>query len=166
MSEIDATAADQAEEGASGGGRKGLWLTLLLILAGAGAGTAWYLGLFGGGDSEAVEVAAVGGPPIYLDIDSNMVVNFQGGGRLRYLQIGVQVMTRDPAAVEALQAHVPLLRNNLILLFSEQTYETLSSRDGKDALRDAALAEVRGVLPESYQGSGIESVYFTRFVMQ
>jgi flagellar FliL protein len=68
--------------------------------------------------------------------------------------------------VEALQAHVPLLRNNLILLFSEQTYETLSSRDGKDALRDAALAEVRGVLPESYQGSGIESVYFTRFVMQ
>lgn len=164
MSEIDATPADQAEEGASGGGRKGLWLALLLILAGAGAGAAWFLGLIGGGDD--AEVAAVAGPPIYLDIDSNMVVNFQGGGRLRYLQIGVQVMTRDPDAVEALKAHVPLLRNNLILLFSEQTYETLSSRDGKDALRDAALAEVRGVLPESYQGSGIESVYFTSFVMQ
>jgi flagellar protein FliL len=164
MSEIDATGGADAAQSPTRRGRLGLWLTLV-ALAAASAGGAWYAGLFGAPAADAAAEPVLA-PPIYVDIDSNMVVNFQGGGRLRYLQVGVQVMTRDPAAVEALQRHRPMLRNNLIMLFSDQSYEALNSRDGKAALRDAALTEVQGVLGDDYHGPGIEAVYFTSFVMQ
>lgn len=167
MSDVNATAEEVGEQPPARKG--GLWKVLLgvLLLGGLGAAAAWYLGYFTVGEGDADGEAKVAlPPPIYFDVDDNMVVNFQGGGRLRYLQVGVQVMTRDPAAVAALQQHRPVLRNNLIMLFSEQSFETLSSREGKTALQEAALAEVQGLLAGDYQGSGAEAVYFTSFVMQ
>jgi flagellar FliL protein len=59
-----------------------------------------------------------------------------------------------------------VIRNNLILLFSEQTYETLSSREGKRKLADAALEEVRKILREQSGNASVEALYFTTFVMQ
>lgn len=164
MSEVEVTEAEMAQQAPASSG-KGKLVILVLLLAAAGGGGAWYAGLLGGTAPETAAQAAVE-PAIYFDIDDNLVVNFQGGGRMRYLQIGVQVMTRDPAAVEALKQHRPVVRNNLIMLFSEQSYESLSTREGKSVLADAALAEVQSVLADGYQGPGVEAVYFTSFVMQ
>jgi flagellar protein FliL len=167
MSDVNATAEELNEPLPARKG--GLWKAMLgvLLLAGLGAAGAWYLGFFDvDGADDAAEAKVVLPPPIYFDVDDNMVVNFQGGGRLRYLQVGVQLMTRDPAAVAALQQHRPVLRNNLIMLFSEQSFETLSSREGKTALQEAALAEVQALLGEDHPGTGVEAVYFTSFVMQ
>ena len=165
MSEVEATGAEVAAEQAGTSGGKGKLLGGLLVLAAAAGGGAWYAGLLGGAEADPAAPAAVQ-PAIYFDVDDNLVVNFQGGGRMRYLQLGVQVMTRDPAAVEALKRHHPVVRNNLIMLFSEQSYESLSTRDGKAALAEAALAEVQSVLQDDYPGPGVEAVYFTSFVMQ
>jgi flagellar FliL protein len=135
----------------------------VVAVVGGGA-AAWFGGLIG--PRGAVEGAPVQAPPIYFDVDSNLIVNFESGGRVRFLQLGIQVMTRDPAVVEVLKLHHPRVRNDLILLFSEQDQATLSSRDGKAQLAQAALAAVRDIVREHVGEPGVEALYFTTFVMQ
>ncbi len=60
---------------------------------------------------------------------------------------------------------MPLIRNNLLLLMSNRNYQSLMSREGKDKLREEALAEIRAVLKK--QGGGdIDDLLFTSFVVQ
>ena len=166
MSEAQATVEESAEAPATGGGKKrGLMIVVLLVLVAGGVGAAWFSGMFSKHDAaETHEKPPVA--PLYFDVDSNLIVNFQGGGKMRYLQLGVEVMTRDAATMEALKTQHPVIRNNLIMLFSEQTYETLSTREGKQGLADAALAEVRRVLHDDAEKPHVEALYFTTFVMQ
>lgn len=102
----------------------------------------------------------------YLDFDQPFVVNFQDEGALRYLQITISVMATDPKVIDAVKHHMPLIRNNLVMLFSGQTRETIISREGKEKIRADAQAEVQKILKEQTGNPGIKSLYFTSFVMQ
>lgn len=159
------TLEEQAEP--AGGGRKSgrflLWTLLTLLLAGGGAGAAWYLGYFG--ERSATETVRER-PPIYYTLADNLVVNFQSPGRARYLQVGIELMTRDAAVIDVLRRHAPVVRNNLIMLMSEQSFDTLASREGKEALQQAALEEVQRVVIEFHGSPAVESLYFTGFLMQ
>jgi flagellar FliL protein len=137
--------------------------TLAVIVAAAAA--FWlHSGSKGGApEKKAVVVAA----PVYLALDPPFVVNFDSEQSSRFLQIAVQLMSRDPATIELLKSNDPVVRNNLLLLFGNQKYSELSTRAGKEALRGQALASAREVIgaagghPEK-----LEAVYFTSFVMQ
>jgi len=53
------------------------------------------------------------------------------------------------------------------MLFSNQTYETISTREGKEKLRTEALDVVSKVIAdEGGKGKYVEQLYFTSFVMQ
>lgn len=114
-------------------------------------------------DEEATDVAQ---PAIYLPIDPAFVVNFASQGKARFLQITVEVMTRDPKVVESIKLHMPVIRNNLVLLFSSQTYDIVSTLDGKEQLREQALETIQQILEEETGDPGVEAVFFTSFVMQ
>jgi flagellar FliL protein len=59
------------------------------------------------------------------------------------------------------------VRNDLLLLLGNQHYETISSREGKEKLREQALEAVRKVVKNAGgKGDLVEAVYFTSFVMQ
>jgi flagellar protein FliL len=149
------------------------WLIIgiaaFLVVAGGGA-AAWLL--MGQGDThgkkqEAVKAKEPLAPPLYVALDPPFVVNFEGEQLVRFLQITVQVMTRDPATVEVLKANDPVVRNDLLMLFANQKYEVVAARAGKEKLRSDALAAIRHVV-ESGGGKAdhVEQVYFTSFVMQ
>jgi len=104
---------------------------------------------------------------LYVALDPPFVVNFEGEQLVRFLQITVQVMTRDPATVEVLKANDPVVRNDLLMLFANQKYEVVAARAGKEKLRSDALAAIRHVLESSGgKADHVEQVYFTSFVMQ
>ena len=105
-------------------------------------------------------------PAIYLPIDPTFVVNFSGQGNARFLQITVEVMTRSPDALDDMKAHIPVIRNNLNMLFSDQQYDNISTLEGKERLREEALEVIQRILEEETGDPGIEAVYFTTFVMQ
>ncbi len=105
-------------------------------------------------------------PAIYLPIDPAFVVNFASQGRARFLQISVEVMTRDPKVSEEVEQHLPVIRNNLILLFSSQTYDGVNTLEGKESLREEALTVIQQILEDETGDPGVEAVYFTSFVMQ
>jgi flagellar protein FliL len=148
------------------------WLILgivtFLALASGGA-AAWYLLSQDDAHGKKHEAAAAKAlaPPLYVALDPPFVVNFEGEQLVRFLQITVQVMTRDPATVEVLKANDPVVRNDLLLLFANQKYDVVATRAGKEKLRADALTAIRHVV-ESGGGKAdrVEQVYFTSFVMQ
>ncbi len=106
------------------------------------------------------------GPAVYLSLEPAFVVNAVGQGSTHYLQVSMDVMARDPAVIEAVKKHMPVIRNNLIMLLSSQDQAVVSTREGKEKLRAEALTEIQKVLKEQTGETGVEAVYFTIFVMQ
>lgn len=149
-----------------------LYIAIVLLLAGAGGGGYWYF-MQGGaaGHDEHGKAAANAAPAgkaaaIYLPLQPAFVVNLEDSEALRYLQVDLEIMSRNPKAIEDAKTHMPRIRNSLLLLFGQQHAFDLSSRPGKEALQAKALAEIQRVLKEETGSPGIEAVYFSSFVIQ
>ena len=86
---------------------------------------------------------------------------------MRFLQVTVEVMSRDQKTLELLKNNDPVVRNDLLILLGNQKYTELATPAGKEQLRAEALAAIRKDL---VQAGGdpklVEAVYFTSFVMQ
>ena len=150
--------------------KKWLMISIAAVVVLAASGAAAYL-LMSSADTHGktphVEAKQPAAPPLYVALDPPFVVNFEGEQLVRFLQITVQVMTRDPAAIDLLKANDPVVRNDLLLLFANQKYEVVATRAGKEKLRSDALAAVRHVVSSAGgHADHIEQVYFTSFVMQ
>jgi flagellar FliL protein len=102
---------------------------------------------------------------IYYAIDPPLVINFEDGAAVRFLQISMSVLAHDQKVIDSVTANAPMIRNNLLLLMSNRDYKILMTRDGKEALRKEALAEVRAVQKKA-GGPDIDDVLFTTFVVQ
>jgi flagellar FliL protein len=116
-----------------------------------------------GGGAHAEEAEAKG--EIYYAIDPPLVVNFEEGGAVRFLQIAMEAMSKDQKAIDSVTKNVPLIRNNLLLIMSNRDYQGLMSREGKEKLRQEALAEVRAVAKKE-GAPPIDDLLFTSFVVQ
>jgi len=103
---------------------------------------------------------------IYVPIESTFVVNFEGVSKIRFLQVTVELMTRDEKVVESLNTHMPVIRNNLTLLFSSRSFEDVNTVEGKQQLRALALTEVQKIMEAETGDSAVEALYFTSFVTQ
>jgi|SRR5690554_328123 len=138
-----------------------LAVVALLAAATAAAAVAWYLS---GAKAETPDV-----PPVaqYLALSPPFVVNLdESAAGSRYLQVEVQLVTRDPAAVETVMHHAPGLRARLLMLFAQQTYEGLATREGKEALQADALEEARALMLTETGHAHVEALLFTSFVTQ
>lgn len=102
----------------------------------------------------------------YLPLDPPFVVNFAPDSDMRYLQITLQLTTRNPVVAELVKNNMPAVRNDLVLLFSDQDPKVLQTREGKEKLRQDALATVQQVITEEGGPPEVDAVYFTSFVMQ
>jgi flagellar protein FliL len=115
--------------------------------------------------SKGAEGGGAGKPSVYYAIDPPLVVNFEDGSAVRFLQITMEIMAHDEKAIESVQRNIPLIRNNLLLLMSNRNYQSMMSREGKEKLRQEALAEVRAVQKKE-GGPDVDDVLFTSFVVQ
>jgi len=118
------------------------------------------------GEGEEGEDADIKKAAIYVKIESTFVVNFEGTGKIRFLQITVELMTRDETVVESINMHMPLIRNNLTFLFSSRTFEDVNTVEGKQQLRASALTEVQKIMEEETGKAAVDALYFTSFVTQ
>ena len=119
-----------------------------------------------GHEAAAGEHTGTKGASNYLQLEPAFVVNLSDTEAMRYLQVDVQVMSRNPQALEDAKQHMPRIRNSLLLLFGQQRAFDISTREGKEGLQAKALVEVQRVLREETGKPGVDAVYFTSFVMQ
>lgn len=117
----------------------------------------------GGGHGEPKKAANA---EMYYSITPPFIINFQTLGRIRYMQISVDVMTKDPRALRVMENDLPLIKNNLLALFDAQDFDVMATPQGRQALREAALEEMQKVMISKIGVPGIESVLFTSFILQ
>ena len=147
-----------------------LWIALALLVLAAGGGAAAWLKFMPAAKPGAKAAAAAPAPvkaPLYYKLDPAFVVNFGGEGSARYLQITVEIMSRDQPVLDVIKNNEPAVRDQLVQLFSSQDNGTLMTAEGKDKLRSATLDAIRKVIDgDGGNGRLIEAVYFTSFVIQ
>ncbi|HLT05870.1 MAG TPA: flagellar basal body-associated FliL family protein [Pseudomonas sp.] len=103
---------------------------------------------------------------VYEELKEPFVVNFNANGRARYLQVSVSLLGRDKKAMETLREHQPMLRNELVMLFSAQSFEAMLTAAGKEAVREQATERVQEIARNLLGKPAIEQVLFTNFVLQ
>ena len=103
---------------------------------------------------------------IYEVLAPAFVVNYNYKGRQRYMQVSVALMGRDKAELDALHEHMPVLRNNLVMLFSAQSFDTLATPVGQEMLRQKVTASVQEVAQKELGKVVVEQALFTNFVLQ
>lgn len=117
------------------------------------------------GDVADVEVPS--GPPIYQSLHPPLVVNFKdAAGEAHFMQITMEVMSRDQNIVNLVREHTPAIRNGLLLLYGQSIYEVITTREGKEQMLADGLAEIERIILETTGETGVEAVYFTALVVQ
>ncbi|VAW64499.1 hypothetical protein MNBD_GAMMA09-911 [hydrothermal vent metagenome] len=171
------------EEEKKGGGMMKIILIVngLLLVIGIAVGVTFFM--LGGDeesaaqdDTEVLEDAVEGegeakkkkhtGTPIYVPLHPAFVVNFENQDQVSFLQVDIQIMTYDSAVEGALKAHMPAVRNELLLLLGGKQYHEINTREGKRALSQDSIQVIRDVLKGVGEPDSIEALYFTSFVMQ
>ena len=82
------------------------------------------------------------------------------------MQIKIQFMVRSKEAEDAVQLHMPLIRNNLLDFFSTADAKVVATKEGRSALKDRALKTAQQVVKEQVGFDAVEIILFTGFVIQ
>ena len=102
----------------------------------------------------------------YMELEPAFVANFDGQGVARFLQVSIQLMAYDQDVLDGVKQHMPVIRNNILLLLGNQQYNVVRTREGKEQLQAAVLGSVQDVLGQEGLSSDVQAVYFTSFIMQ
>lgn len=169
--EEDEANEERGEQPGTGRWRRWRWWLLGVVLLFLLVPVVVALMMMRQGAVEAVDETAAAAPErpasaLYYPLRPPFVVNFEHRGRVRYLQVSITLMARDPAVIEAVQQHMPLIRNRVILLLGGEDFEELRTDEGRELLRLALLEALQEILEEELGKPGIEQVLFTNFVMQ
>jgi flagellar FliL protein len=114
-----------------------------------------------GPDEGAVEGA------IYISMQPAFVVNYGGAGRLKYLKTELSIRVNDVHTAAAVRHHMPLLRNAMVMLFSRQSEDAITTSKGVAQLRETAKTEIIALLEsEQAEGTDVLEVYFNNLVVQ
>lgn len=144
-------------------------VAVLLVVSIAAAGAWFFLSEKGEQQEQAnPAVQAPAGPQkaVYEVLSPAFVVNFQSQGRQRYMQASVALMSRNESELDQLKVHMPTLRNQLVMLFSSQDFESLNTPIGLELLKQKVTAAVQELAMREVGSPVVEQVLFTNFVMQ
>ena len=75
------------------------------------------------------------GPPLYFAFDPPFVTSFQDQSLARFMQVTVEVMSHDEESIKEVETYAPAIRNALVMVFGSQTFESVRTREGKEAMR-------------------------------
>ena len=114
---------------------------------------------------EDEQTPVVPAPSAYVNLVPALVGNYGAGGKLKYYKadIALRVKAENVARVEY---HEPLIRDQLIQLFAQQTDENLGSNEGKEAMRQAALLQVQNTLKEEEGEILVDDLLFNNLIVQ
>ncbi|MFF5865866.1 flagellar basal body-associated protein FliL [Pseudomonas sp. NPDC012596] len=146
-----------------------LLLVLALLLAvGLSVGATWFF-MHKSEPATPTDPAAANVKPaaLYEALSPAFVVNFNQNGRQRYMQVSITLQGRNQADMDALKVHMPVIRNNLVMMFSGQGFDTLASSPvGQEMLRQKATAVVQEVAQKEVGKPVVDQLLFTNFVLQ
>ncbi len=143
-----------------------LILIILLVLLGAGGGAAWYfMGKDAGGAAQAKAKQAPK-PPVFMVIEP-FTVNLQpDGAGDQFLQVAFSLQVATEKDVDTIKLYLPQVRSRLLLLLSGKKASEISTIEGKKALSEEIIAQVKQPFAPGAPPQNVSNVFFTSFVIQ
>ncbi len=93
----------------------------------------------------------------YISLGAPLIVNYGGpGGKPRYIKAELAIRTENASDSQAVMHHLPLIRDRLIGILSSQTEDSLGSVEGRETLRQEALADINRAVHAMEYGSPME----------
>lgn len=124
--------------------------------------------------------AWVEGKANYYEVKPPITVNLQAA-TIRYIQVKIQLMSREVHTLEKIEANKPAILDTLITLITAQDLATMQNVTTREKVRTEALKRIQellkniaGIVPGEVIGKGedaktirgVEALYFTDFVVQ
>lgn len=103
---------------------------------------------------------------LYHNLRPPFVVTLPYGNRQFMLQADLAVMAQEPAAIDAVIRHAPLIRAEVIGYLTDLDPQEVRSRDGKQIILDGLADLINDALRSESEGVAIEAVLFNNLVMQ
>ncbi|EIK94485.1 flagellar basal body-associated protein FliL-like protein [Pseudomonas sp. M47T1] len=111
-----------------------------------------------------------GGAPkvAYITLSPPFVGNYalDGSPRLHVYKADVALRVTGPEAEAAVKHQDPLIRNQLVALFTQQTVESMSNVESKEKLRQEALKQVQQVMTSEEGKPMVEDLLFNNLIVQ
>jgi len=148
-----------------------LWLILIIVLVvllGGGGAAGWMLLNKHPQKAGEKAVAATPAPqrdakPVFFDLDA-FTVNLEGGDRLLY--VGMTLQLGNESSKEFVRAHLPQVRNRLLMVLSGQDASTLITSDGKQKLAESIREALTKQFADAQPALLVDKVLFTQFIVQ
>lgn len=104
----------------------------------------------------------------YISLSPPFVGNYglDGGPKLRVFKADVALRVTGDEAAQAVKANQPLIRNQLVALFSQQTTEAMSNVEAKEKLRQEALKQTQQVMNDETGKPMVDDLLFNNLIIQ
>jgi flagellar protein FliL len=108
---------------------------------------------------DSAEESTYAGP--LVDI-GEFIVNIISEEQNHYLKAAMTIEAADPKSAEELKRRMPQIRDAVLMLVSNKTFEELYDMHGKKQLKAELLLEINAILTNGEAAA----IYFTEFVVQ
>jgi len=104
----------------------------------------------------------------YITLNPPFVGNYglDGTPKLKVYKADVALRVTGDEAAKAVKANEPLIRNQLVALFAQQTTETMNNVEAKEKLRQEALKQTQQVMNDETGKPVVEDLLFNNLIIQ
>jgi flagellar FliL protein len=104
----------------------------------------------------------------YVALTPPFVGNYalDGSPKLHVYKADVALRVKGAEAQKLVKQNEPLIRNQLVALFTQQTVDSMSNVDAKEKLRQEALKQTQQVLSQETGQPVVEDLLFNNFIAQ
>jgi flagellar FliL protein len=104
----------------------------------------------------------------YVTVTPTLILNIgkSQGGRFAYLKTDVALSVKGPAGKAAVEAHMPAVKNILVMGVSGQDEAAVNTAEGREHIRQELAKAIQEFLVEETGKPYVEEVMFTNFIVQ
>jgi flagellar FliL protein len=119
-------------------------------------------------ESKTEEEGKEGAAPVvsYVTLVPALVGNFGDGPKLKFFKADLSLRVTSADVEAMVKHHEPLIRNQLVMLFSQQTEAAMAADGARETLRVEALKQVQGVLNQEEGKPLVEDLLFNNLIIQ
>ncbi|MFJ2366244.1 flagellar basal body-associated protein FliL [Pseudomonas sp. NPDC087697] len=104
----------------------------------------------------------------YISLTPPFVGNYglDGTPKLKVYKADVALRVTGEEAIKAVKANEPLIRNQLVALFAQQTTEAMNNVEAKEKLRQEALKQTQQVMNDETGKPVVDDLLFNNLIIQ
>ncbi|HLT26925.1 MAG TPA: flagellar basal body-associated FliL family protein [Zeimonas sp.] len=145
----------------------------VVVLMGAAGAATQFLVRPAAADDPTAEMQARKRTRVYVPLEQ-FTVNLADEGGERFAQVGITLEVLDERTDKAIKAHMPAIRNSVLLLLSSKQTGELLTLEGKKQLAEQIARKAGGELgwtepPEgaaAQRANPVAAVHFSHFIVQ